>query len=346
MANEIQIINPIECSGWDELVLSTPEYSIFHTSSWARILCDSYHYTPHYFTVFNQKEIIFSLPFMEIKSYITGNRGVSLPFSDYCDPIIRQEENLSGILEEVTKYAKDAGWKYFEIRLTHDQLKETIIYKIYFRHILQLAPNLDTIWESLRDSTRRNINKAISSGVTIKISNSFEDLMEYYRLHCITRKYHGLPPQPLKFFISIYQHLIVCRMGIIILAKHKNKSVAGNIYFHVGKKAYFKYGASDRKYQQYRASNLVMWEAIQHYHSNSYASLCFGRTDIEDRGLLQYKNGWGTESSIIRYHKYDTLQGHFLNSKSTNKHTMSKVCKCLPLGVLHLIGSLCYRHIG
>jgi len=31
---------------------------------------------------------------------------------------------------------------------------------------------------------------------------------EYYRLHCLTRKRHGLPPQPTGFFQKIQEHII------------------------------------------------------------------------------------------------------------------------------------------
>jgi hypothetical protein len=45
----MEIIDPTNFPNWDELLLSTPGYSFFHSSAWARVLKDSYGYTPWYF---------------------------------------------------------------------------------------------------------------------------------------------------------------------------------------------------------------------------------------------------------------------------------------------------------
>jgi len=50
---------------------------------------------------------------------------------------------------------------------------------------------------------------------------------------------------------------------MVVLASFDQENVAGAIYFHLGEKAVFKYGASDKKFQHLRANNLVMWEAIK-----------------------------------------------------------------------------------
>jgi lipid II:glycine glycyltransferase (peptidoglycan interpeptide bridge formation enzyme) len=107
----------------------------------------------------------------------------------------------------------------------------------------------------------------------------------------MTRKEHGLPPQPFHFFKKIHDHIISKNLGVVVLASFDRENVAGAIYFHIGEKAVFKYGASDKKFQHLRANNLVMWEAIKWYSQNGYRSLCFGRTEPENQGLLQFKSG-------------------------------------------------------
>ena len=82
----LQIINPLEYPGWDELLLGTDGYSLFHSSSWARVLHESYRYKPLYFTCIENGKLSALIPMMEVISFLTGRRGVSLPFTDCCQP--------------------------------------------------------------------------------------------------------------------------------------------------------------------------------------------------------------------------------------------------------------------
>ncbi len=67
-------INPIEYPGWDDLLLSQPDYSFFHSSHWARVLHDSYGYKPCYFSIIDNQKLSACIPVMEIKSVLTGTR--------------------------------------------------------------------------------------------------------------------------------------------------------------------------------------------------------------------------------------------------------------------------------
>ncbi len=42
---EPALINPAEQEDWNNLLISTPGYSFFHTSNWAEVLRKSYSYT-------------------------------------------------------------------------------------------------------------------------------------------------------------------------------------------------------------------------------------------------------------------------------------------------------------
>lgn len=86
----LEIIDPTQYPNWDELLLSTPGSSFFHTSSWARVLKEAYGYTPKYFTEFDGGHISTLIPVMEVDSFLTGRRGVSLPFTDYCEPLLNE----------------------------------------------------------------------------------------------------------------------------------------------------------------------------------------------------------------------------------------------------------------
>jgi hypothetical protein len=343
---DLKIINPLVASKWDESVLSKKTYSFFHSSSWARVLLESYKYKPLYFVLKEKNELGALLPLMEVNSLFTGKRGVSLPFSDHCDPIIDVDISFKDFLGQILEYGKNSNWRYFEIRVGQEFLQDVLPFSCFYSHTLDLSQDEDKIFAKFRDSTQRNVKKALRKGVKANIFKSLESINKFYRLHCITRKTHGLPPQPYHFFKNIYDFIILRDFGFVVLASHDKKVIAGAVFFSIGKKAFYKYGAMDRTYQHLRPSNLVMWEGIKWYCKNGYKTMNFGRTDMEDEGLRQYKEGWGTKESILKYYRFNMKKGDAIKTSSGRSKIQNKVLSKMPISLLKLIGSLSYKHMG
>ena len=99
----ISPIDPLEYPNWDDLLLTNDQSTFFHTSAWARVLHESYNYKPLYFTSIDDGKISVLIPIMEIRSFITGRRGVSLPFTDYCKPIVPDTNHSPKIMDDITK---------------------------------------------------------------------------------------------------------------------------------------------------------------------------------------------------------------------------------------------------
>ena len=329
---KIEIIKPIDYPGWDDLVLSTPDYSFFHSSSWARVLVESYDYKPLYFTILDKGRLLALIPVMEINSPLTGRRGVSLPFSDYCEPVILESANFHDVFNHIAVYGKKAGWKYIELRGGTKLFQHISLSSYFYGHTLDLKQNEDKIFSGFRSTTRKNIKKALREGVTAKVCNSLDSIREYYRLNCLTRKSHGLPPQPFHFFRIVFDHIISRNEGTLVLASYHNKVVAGAVFLHFGDRVIYKYGASDRTYQNVRPNNLVMWEAIKSYLLNGYKNFSFGRTEIENPGLLKFKDGWTNEVQIINYYRYDLIKGSMLQEKARYFNFYRSILgKCQPI---------------
>ena len=341
----LEIINPIEYPEWDELLLGTNGASFFHTAGWARVLCQTYSYKPLYFVSIEAGRFSVLVPMMEIKSALTGKRGVSLPFTDSCPVITGEKERRRELIRYIINHGRRLKWKHIEWRDGKLFSRDTAPSCHFYSHSLDLEPDEAEIFSRFRGSTRRNIKKAGKEGVDVGIFRSLRSIKAFYRLNCMTRKDHGLPPQPYKFFKKIHECLVSKKNGFVVLASHGGKVVAGAVYFHFGVRAIYKYGASDRNYQHLRPNNLVMWEAIRWYIKNGFKSFSFGRTEPENTGLLQFKRGWGTEEKIITYHKYDLKKDAFVKDRSKAK-TSYPLFKKMPCPLLKLAGALLYRHVG
>ena len=341
----IKIINPLEFPNWDELLLTNPESTFFHTSAWASVLHDSYRYIPLYFTIIENEILSSLIPIMEIKSFITGNRGVSLPFTDKCTPIIQGQVHYKDVLENIIDHGKKVGWKYFELRGGNEYLSRKLHLTSYYFHYIDLTAGKNKVFSDFRKSNKRNIKRARKEGVQVVISNTWESTRAFYRLNCMTRKFHGLPPQPRFFFKQVYDHIIKVKKGFVALATNQNNVIAGALFFSFGPKVIFKYGASDRNYQHLRANNLVMWEAMKWCLNNGFNYFSFGRTETENLGLLQYKRGWGGTEERLFYYKFDLKKGCFVKGQ-TGFRSSYTIFKVMPSPLLRFTGNLLYRHVG
>ncbi len=342
----LEILDPLTYPGWDDIVLATRGHSIFHTSFWARVLHDSYGYRPCYLARIEDGKFELLVPLMEIRSLFTGSRGVSLPFTDYCDPIVRDHCKWQDVLNDVAEYGKKAKWDYVELRGGESWPAHILFSSSYYRHDLKLAAGLDIAYERLRSSTRRNIKKAIREGVTIRNDTSLDAVKTFFRFHCLTRRKHGVPPQPYDFFLKLHEHIICRNHGQVVLAARAGKTIAGAVFLHFGDEAIYKFGASDIKYQFLRPNDLIMWEAIQGYARRGHGKFSFGRTDPDNEGLLQFKRGWGAEERTIFYHSYDLKRNAYRKRSRNLRGFQKKIFGALPTPVLKLVGALSYKHMG
>lgn len=340
------MLDPLSHTNWDCLVASHPGATIFHTAAWARVLRETYSYAPLYLAVREGDRLLGLLPIMEVNSTLTGKRGVSLPFADYCTPLLSAGLEPDDLWNLALETANRRRWKYLEIRGSGLQPLDAPPSDSFLRHKLDLTDGEESLFAGLRSSNRRNIQKSKREGVEVRFDTSPDAMREYYRLHGLTRKRHGLPPQSWTFFSSIQRNVLDAGLGFVALGSYNNLNIAAAVYFSFGRNSLYKYGASDYAYQHLRANNLIMWEAIRRLSGEGNRSLCFGRTDLEDTGLREFKAGWGACEEEISYYRFDLHQNAFAHKSPRGEGLHRKFFQTAPMLLSRLIGSVLYRHVA
>jgi hypothetical protein len=341
----ISILNPLDDPNWDDSLFTASQATFFHSQAWARVLSESYGYVPRYFVSTENSKLRGLFPVMEIRSFLTGKRGVGLPFSDMCDPLADDIEAFDALFKQAATYGREAGWKHLEIRGGNGFLREKPFYAQHFVHNLDLSADEVKVSGRFKPNTRRNIRKAEKEGVQVTLERSIESIAAFYKLNCGTRRHHGLPPQPWMFFKKIYEHVIAPGKGFVVLAHFQKRLVAAAVFTLYRDQAIYKYGASTRSFHHLKPNNLVMWEAIRWCCRNGIHRVHFGRTEPENRGLLRYKRNWGTEERVVRYFKFDFFKNLFVASSSAPKPSYV-VFKHMPEFFLKIMGNMLYRHAG
>src|SRR4029078_13241323 len=198
------------------------------------------------------------VPMMEVKSVLTSARGVCLPFSDYCAPLLFS--SLAGELvnQKLQQIARERHWSYFEIRSHSTIPAAAVASESYYGHFLDLTIGWDSLRSNFSSSAQRAIRKAERSGLSVRIQSDEDAMSTFYKLHVRTRRRHGVPPQPWFFFLNIQRHLIGAGHGFIVIVEIKKRPLAAAVFFKFGRRAIYKFGVSYETFEAPRDNNLAM----------------------------------------------------------------------------------------
>lgn len=341
------IIDPRSSPEWDSFVKSRKDATFFHTTAWVQVLCDSYGFTPRYITLRDKNSIIAGLPVIAVRNIWGKQKAVSLPFSDFCGPLCDSGAEYEALLTCAIDLCKKNKWNDLELRGGQEFLKDKPEWSQCFTHSLDLTKSESDLLAACRDSTRRNINKARNQSIKITHETTLSALHEFYRLNALTRREHGLPPQPWFFLKKLFDFVISPGNGFISIAWVKNMAVAADFFVVTGDRALYKYGASNRKFQHLRPSNLLIWEGMLHCKALGAKSLNLGRTEPHHEGLLRFKRGLGCSEEKVAYFRYNCKNNMFqIKNDASGEGFSTKVLRHLPLFALKFIGKLSYKYVG
>jgi hypothetical protein len=338
-------LNPLEDPGWDHLITSHPDAHIFHSTAWARVLCKSYRHKPFYLHFSKGSNTIALVALMEVVSAFTGRRGICLPFSDFCGPLLFEESAKIPVINKLSHLAKERTWKYFELRSGNKPTPSAVPSSVLYGHRIDLRCGVDQLFDRFNSAVRRAIRKASRSGLTAEVISTRESLLAFYELHVKTRKRHGLPPQSLSFFFNIHEEIIKQGLGFVVLAQTGSRAVAGAVFFRMGGKALYKYAASDDRYQELRGNDLVMWEGIKFLTQEGCSDLHLGRTSLESDGLRRFKRGWDASEEVISYFRFDVGANSWLSIQGPPGTLHKKFFGKLPPALNKLAGAMIYPHL-
>ncbi|MGC4097242.1 MAG: GNAT family N-acetyltransferase [Nitrospira sp.] len=344
----VYAIDPLLDPRWEVFVDRHPHASVFHTREWLRALESTYGYEPVALTMSPPSEALTNAVLCcLVRSWLTGNRLVSLPFSDHCEPLVDHPEafdRLTTFMDEIRSYR---GWKYIEMRSASSSLEFGTRFtksKSYCLHRLDLRPSLEALYRNFhKDCIQRKIHRAGREGLSYESGYSKPLLSRFYRLLLLTRARHQLPPQPIEWF----ENLVDC-MGekvCIRIASKAGEPVAGVLTLRHGGQLIYKYGASDANRSNLGGTAMLFWSMIQEAKQSGIESLDLGRSDLNNTGLIAFKERWGaTSSTVITWRS--PVQDLSPRREELKLQCARELVARMPERLSVLAGRLLYRHIG
>ena len=276
---------------------------------------------------------------------------MSLPFSDHCEPLIADPEESRLIWATLEQESKgNNAWKYVEIRPLRQRSSQTSFHHSshdYAFHRLDLSPGLAELFSAFhKDSTQRKIRRAEREGLKCEEGRSDFLLSIFYRLLILTRRRHGVPPQPFLWF----RNLIDC-LGEAVQIRVAFKGaqpVAAIFTTRYNGTLLYKYGATDARFHNLGGIHLLLWKSIEEAKGAGLYTFELGRSDADNAGLIRFKDQWGAIRSCITYSRYAASPRHgYKPSRTLLKLRFTKqMLKHFPVQLLSMAGGILYKHVG
>jgi len=291
-------LDPTTDPRWDRLLASRVG-DVFHSPQWLRALRDAYDLPVEAKVLLaDSGEPIAGFVYSPIDD-IMDSRIVSLPFSDFCDPLASTPAEWAAVTAGVLTPDRRV-----HVRCLHSELPlndPLLVPAGRARwHAVDLARDLDDIWQGIASSARRSIRKARDEGVNVRVAESLDDVRLFFELHLHVRKHkYGLLAQPWPFFECLWKHLLSEDHGRLLLAEQDGQVIGGVLLLQWGRSLYYKFNASQPDLLGARPNDLVIWHAIEHGVATGLERLDFGLSDWDQEGLLRFKRKYATEEKTI-----------------------------------------------
>lgn len=340
-------INPLQDTRWKLFTEVHSEASAFHRVEWLQALKTCYGYEP---VVFSSSPahapLTNGLVCCRVQSALTGSRLVSLPFSDHCQPLAGDPEEMDILLAHAADTVARNRWKYLEIRPTHhapNPRRGFAISDSYYWHRLDIDRPDEFLFKSFhKNCVQRKIRRAERELLRYEAGCTETLLNHFYKLLIMTRRRQNIPPQPLKWFRTL---MAVMGQSMRIHVALKGETPVASILTISDKKTLvYKYGCSDARFSNLGGTAMLFWNAIQEAKANGLEELDMGRSHPDNLGLVTYKEHWGAKRSTVHYWRYPA-QAATSRPESAIKYAKHLI-SVAPDASLVMLGNLFYRHIG
>jgi len=345
------LADPIHDPRWRDLVDRHPSASVFHTPAWLDALQRTYGYQPVVATTTGgtMEEMENGIVACRVRGWLT-RRLVSVPFADHCDPLVSDSGGSDEMVSGLVATSRVRGWGAVEFRPRDASLDPLVLRGelgqggTYCLHRLDLRPDLQAVFRRFhRSSIQGAIRRAEREGLTYERGSSNELLTTFFRLLRMTRRRHGLPPQPMAWFRNLRDSM-GARLALHV-ARHQGHPIAAMLTLSFRDTVVHKYGGSDAVHHNLGGMPFLLWHVIQDAHAQGFTELDLGRSDLDQPGLITFKEHLGAMATPLTYYEHPARrQG--TPRPSWMRRLAGQVFARLPDSALDLAGRLIYKHLG
>jgi CelD/BcsL family acetyltransferase involved in cellulose biosynthesis len=340
---------------WDDFVAGHPLGSIYHLSAWKRVLEAAFSHIRGEILVIREVRsgmILAGLPTYSVRSNLLGNRLVSIPFAAVVDPLVSSAEEALRLLNAVLERMKTGKLRGVEIRTskTHRFFEDLRfgVEEAHLHHFLPLTKSPTELKATFsRTAVRRVITKAEASGITVREAEGETDLESFWLMLVKTRRKLGLPAIPRPFFKAMWIELRPKRLSLLLASK-EDSLIAGVLVLKSNGVYCLEYAGHESQALSTGVIPLLYWRALERASAEGFQIFSFGRTSIQNTGLIAFKEHWGTSRETLRtfHHPPRSSNSPMRLNHSRVSGWVGSFVRNSPVVVSEWMGRLMYRHWG
>ena len=338
---------------WESLLHREPAAKIYHTLAWKATLEDALKHIRGRFLGLRDEgsgELIGALPIYAVRSWLLGNRLVSIPLGTFGDPLLDGVEDVGQLRSALEALCRETRARDVRIRVRGRlPVLEGIGFKPglrYWHHFLPLGDDPEKLkMRFSRTNVRQWIRRAEKGGLVVERQDSEAAIKDFYPLFVNTRRRLGLPWAPYGFFEALRRHLGPDRVSVFT-ARRGDNPIAGVMTLCFKDMLTLETLGESAAASKTGATQLVYWAAIQWACSHGCRHVSFGQTEKNNQGLARHKRFWGcAEEDLIDYHLPGKESGSRDGmARGAGKNWLRTLIGKVPASMGTVLSKFIYRH--
>ncbi len=303
----MRVVQQIDEDVWRAFVAQEACSNIFHTPEMMQVFQQAKGYQPELWATVDGNDQLLAL-FLPIQITVLDRpflrnlttRAV-LYGSVLCIPTPEGQEALDLLLQTYNQAVK-GRLLFTELRNLADVnnlqptlQKNNVAYEEHLNFLINLNQPQADIWKAIRSNAQRNVRKARKSGVVIAPVTDNAGLADAYTILQQVYKRIQVPLPDQSLFQAAFEILHPLGMFETLLAKVDGEIIgAMMLLLHKGVMIYW-YTGTLREFSSYRASDLLVWCALELGHEQGFHTFDFGgggKPD-EEYGVRDFKAKFG-----------------------------------------------------
>ena len=150
-------------------------------------------------------------------------------------------------------------------------------------------------------------------------------------------------PQPRSWF----RNLLEC-MGDklqIRLTRKNGVPIAAMLTLQHRSSVIYKYGCSDERFHSLGGMPFLFWRLIEESKPSGAERIDFGRTDLNNEGLIAFKDRLGANRKLLTYYRYANTARRYKAAQWDSRVLREFFCS-LPDAFFSAAGRVLYKHMG
>ncbi len=340
--HRLQSNDPSQETVWDQFVQSSTNGTVFHLTSWRRVVESVFQMKPHYLFAADGDTIRGVLPLFEVRGLLSGHVLISVPYAVYGGLCGTDPEARKALLGAARGLAVQRHVKHIELRHLYNPEPDLPAKSLYVTFMKPLDPDPEANLKVVRRKQRAEVRQGIKSGLEAR--RGWEHLTAFYDVYATNRKRLGSPPFPRRLFDVVRD--LFGKDSQLLTIWNQGRMLSGVMSLFYKDQVVPYYGAALEEGFPLGVNDFMYWELMRASCLAGFKVFDFGRSR-EGTGPYNFKRHWGFEPTPLSYQYILNGSSKIPNFSPSNPRLQFFIdaWKRLPLAVTKWLGPQLTRRL-